>query len=193
MYIPKHFEVTEQEELHRFIQNHAFGQLISNIDGRPFVSHLPFKLNKDKQQLLCHVARRNPQWQSIESQEILVTFQGAHDYISPTWYQSQGLPTWNYQAVHVYGKAELVTDSDELQVLVDDLSAIYENQRPAPWKPDYKASMLNMIVGIKIAITEMQGKYKLSQNRSQEDRQNVISKLQENGSNSLAKQMQDNK
>ncbi|UAA40234.1 FMN-binding negative transcriptional regulator [Paraneptunicella aestuarii] len=190
MYIPKHFEVKDQEELHRFIQSHAFGQLISNIDGRPFVSHLPFKLSEDKQQLLCHVARRNPQWQSIESQEILVTFQGAHDYISPTWYQSQGVPTWNYQAVHVYGKAELMTDSDELQTLVEELSAIYERQNPNPWQPDYKASMLNMIVGIKIAITEIQGKYKFSQNRSLEDRENVISKLQENGSNSLAKEMQ---
>ena len=190
MYIPKHFEVTDQEEICRFIKENAFGQLISSVDNRPFSTHLPFQLNAEQNSLFCHVARRNPQWKAIAEQEVLVTFQGAHDYVSPTWYNSAGLPTWNYQAVHVYGKAELITDANELQSLVNALSHTYEQSRAKPWEPDYNPSTLNMIVGIRIHISELQCQFKLSQNRSKEEQQNVIDALNNSGAHALATQME---
>ena len=159
MYIPTHFEVKDREEVVSFIKENSFGQLISSVEGRAFSSHLPFLLSADGQSLVCHVAKNNPQWQSIENQEVLITFQGPHDYISPSWYHSPGVPTWNYQSVHVYGKASLVTDSDKLAHIVEELSDIHETSLETPWQAQYKESLLNIIVGIEIQITELQVHY----------------------------------
>jgi transcriptional regulator len=84
MYIPKHFEVTDREKALAFIKNNAFGQLVSTIDGKLFSSHIPFYHKEEKGSLICHIARRNPQWKNIERQEVLITFQGPHGYISPS-------------------------------------------------------------------------------------------------------------
>ncbi|NOQ81242.1 MAG: FMN-binding negative transcriptional regulator [Methylophaga sp.] len=192
MYIPSHFEVTDREEVYRFIRANSFGQLISSVEGRAFSSHLPFLLSTDGQSLVCHVAKSNPQWQSIENQEVLLTFQGPHDYISPSWYHSPGVPTWNYQAVNVYGKASLVTDSDKLASIVKELSDTHEASLETPWQAKYKESVLNIIIGIEIQITELQCKYKLSQNRPEIDQQQIIKKLKKSGSFTLAKAMKNN-
>lgn len=190
MYLPRHFTITDQQELFSFIRANAFGQLISTVNGRLFSSHIPFLLNEDNSRLLGHLARPNPQLGDIEAQEVLVTLHGAHDYISPNWYQNPGVPTWNYQAVHLYGHCRRVEDEEEMRAIVDSLSAVYETPMPTPWIPDYKASMLRGIVGIEIEITEIQGKYKLSQNRADEDQQQVIRLLRERGSYQLAEQME---
>ena len=104
MYIPKHFNVSDKEEILAFIKGNSFGQLISLVEGKLFSSHIPFLFRGENQSLLCHVAKNNPQWENIEGQEVLITFQGPHDYVSPSWYSSPGVPTWNYQSVHIYGK-----------------------------------------------------------------------------------------
>jgi len=190
MYIPHHFEVTDRKEILAFIKATAFGQLVSSVEGRLFSSHLPFFLSDDEKALICHVAKRNPQWEDIEDQEVLITFQGPHDYVSPSWYGSPGVPTWNYQAVHVYGKPQLITEEKELKTIVNQLTEMHESSMEIAWKPKYKDSLLNIIVGVKIQITELQCKYKLSQNRSENDRKKLIEEFQKRGSVKLSRAMQ---
>ncbi len=189
MYTPKDFEVTNKEKLLAFIKANAFGQLISLVGNKLFSSHIPFLLSGDNQALICHVSKQNPQWKNIETQEVLMTFQGSHDYISPSWYESGGVPTWNYQAVHVYGKSTLITEPEKLKTIVEELTDEYESAFETPWNPEYKESLLNMIVGIQINITEIQGKYKLSQNRQKNDQLKVIEELEKKSSIKLSDTM----
>jgi transcriptional regulator len=177
MYLPKHFEVSDETEKLAFIETNNFGQLISQVDGRLFSTHIPFLLNKDKTRLVGHLARKNSQHEQIVGQEVLVTFQGAHDYISPSWFATPGVPTWNYQAVHVYGTCELIDEAEGVADIVDALTAKHEAQFENPWQPEYKAAMLNAIIGIEININEIQGKYKLSQNRPEQDQRQITDKL----------------
>ena len=193
MYIPKHFEVTDESEIYAFIEDNAFGQLISNCDGRLFSSHIPFFLSSDKTKLIGHLAKQNPQAHDIEDQEVLVTFQGAHDYISPSWYVGSGVPTWNYQSVHIYGPCKIFNTPGALSQVVDTLTEKYESKLSNPWQPKYKPSLLGAIVGVEITISEIQCKYKLSQNRSTQDQEQVIKQLKVNGSNKMAEAMQLNK
>jgi len=187
MYIPKSFNVTDEKEIISFIKSNAFGQLISLVDGKLFSSHIPFLYSEKNQSLLCHLAKNNPQWSSLESQEILVTFQGPDDYVSPSWYSSVGVPTWNYQSVHVYGIPEITTEKEKLCSIVNEMTKIYESAFEQPWEPEYKESMLNAIVGIEISITDIQCKYKLSQNRPKEDRVQIIEEHKKRGSSKLSK------
>lgn len=189
MYTPKHFEITDLSEIFAFIEANAFGQLISQVEGRLFSSHIPFLVSEDKTRLFGHLARQNPQHLELEGQEILITFQGPHAYISPTWYSSPGVPTWNYQVVHVYGQCTVFDDADRLKQLVDTLANLYEKGSENPWQPDYKEILLNAIVGVEIHISEVQCKYKLSQNRSEQDQKQVAQHLQQQGSNQLADEM----
>lgn len=191
MFIPKKFNIAETDEAFAFIQANSFGQLISNVDGRLFSTHIPFLLAGDRKRLICHVAKKNPQWQHIDTQEVLITFQGPHDYISPSWYSSAGVPTWNYQAVHIYGKPTLVTEPDKLKDIVNELTGVYESSFDKPWEPTYNEAMLNLIVGIEIEITDIQCQYKLSQNRSDTDQKQVIEQLQKRGSQQLSQVMKD--
>ena len=189
MYVPDHFKVSEQEEIFAFLEANAFGQLISLQDNRLTASHLPFLLSSDRNNLRCHLARQNTQWQQLGEQQVLVTFLGPHDYISPSWYQTPGVPTWNYQALHVYGHCRVFDAADELATLVDSLSQRYESAFETPWEPQYRDAMLKAIVGVEIGIDEIQCKYKLSQNRSAADQQGAIDKLDNKGSESLAQAM----
>ncbi len=189
MYIPQHFEVTNREEIFAFIKANVFGQLISSVEGRLFSSHIPFSLSSDGRSLICHIAKGNPQWKGIEDQEVLATFQGPHDYVSPAWYKSPGVPTWNYQAVHVYGTPELVTEKERLRSIVNELTRVHESSLKQPWEPEYNDSLLNIIIGIEIKITDIQCKYKLSQNRSKSDQAQVIKELKNRGSVQLSSVM----
>ena len=189
MYLPEHFKVSQQDEIFAFIGANAFGQLISIDEQRPFASHLPFLIANDRKTLLCHLARQNPQWRSLAEQQVLITFLGPHDYISPSWYDNPGVPTWNYQAVHVYGHCRVFDAAAELASLVDTLSERYESGFDNPWQPQYRDAMLKAIVGVEITIDEIQCKYKLSQNRPIADQQGVVDHLQQSGSKALAEAM----
>ena len=190
MYIPNSFQVSDQNEKFSFIESNSFGQLISTVDGRPFSTHAPFLLSGDQTKLFGHLAKQNPQVQNIEGQDVLVTLQGAHDYISPSWYENPGVPTWNYQAVHIYGICRLMDSSQKVAELLERLTKKHESKLSNPWLPEYNPSMLNAIVGIEISIEEIQCKYKLSQNKSNTDRKGVIENLKAIGSSKLAKAMQ---
>jgi transcriptional regulator len=186
MYIPRHFHITDREEIFSFIEHNAFGQIISTLQGRLFSTHIPFLVSDDKQKLFGHFARQNPQSRDIDGQEVMVTLEGPHGYISPSWYLNPGVPTWNYQAVHVYGICKILPELAAVKTIVDRLSNKYEEAFETYWEPDYNAGMLKHIVGFEIEITDIQCKYKLSQNRSEQDRENVISHLQDTGSTGLA-------
>ena len=189
MYVPKHFEITDKEEIYSFIEANTFGQIISNVSGRPFSSHIPFLISADRTRIIGHLSKQNPQHIELDGQEALVTLQGPHEYISPTWYTGSGVPTWNYQAVHIYGQCRTFHDADTLKVVVDDLTNKYEKSFQTPWQPSYKFSMLEAIIGFEVTITEIQCKYKLSQNRSLQDQEKVIEQLESKGSKILAEAM----
>lgn len=192
MYIPKHFEETEKEEIYAFVESNALGQLTSQSGVRLIGTHIPFLLSDDRTKLLGHMAKQNPQLQGIEGQEILVTLQGAHDYISPSWYTGAGVPTWNYQAVHIYGECRIFDNADELHRVVAALTEKYESKFAEPWQANYNPAMLGAIVGIEISISEIQCKYKLSQNRSKQEKENIIEQLKAGGSVPLAEAMKRN-
>ncbi len=177
MYTPKSFVIDDQKTTDQFIQNHAFGQLISRHNNRLFSTHLPFLYDADNRLIVGHIAKANPQHTDIEGQDVMLTIQGAHGYISPTWYSSKNVPTWNYQAVHIYGQCQVFTDPDKLKDVVDSLTKEYERHLPEPWQPDYRSTMLQGIVGLAMSVSEIEVKFKLSQNRSPEDIQGVIDHL----------------
>ena len=189
MYIPEHFKETNPERIAALIDRNSFGMLVTVIDGAPFVSHLPFifeQLAGSKGKLLCHMARANPQWRHFSSgSEVLVVFQGPHAYVSPSWYSSPGVPTWNYAVVHLRGKPRLIEDASELEALVERQTHFYENHMPSPWIPNLagqrRTKLLNMIVGFEIEIADIQAKFKLSQNRPTEDQQSIVEKLEQSG------------
>jgi transcriptional regulator len=112
---------------------------------------------------------------------VLAIFTGPHAYVSPTWYVDPGVPTWNYAVVHVYGTARWVDDAAFTRTHVETLAAKFEQGTAAPWVPDYDVRRLNGIVGVEIAIDAIEGKFKLSQNRSAADRAQVIARLAESG------------
>jgi transcriptional regulator len=173
--------------LHEFIERHAFGLLISQHDGAPFATHLPFLLDRSASLngvLLGHVAKANPHWQQLADQQALCVFSGPHAYISPSWNQTPNtVPTWNYVAVHVYGRAQLIEDSDQLIDLIHKLTMVYERDRPTPWGFDkcdpFIRKLATGIVGFRIDIERIEGKWKLNQNHPQERRERVIAALRE--------------
>ena len=188
MYTPKHFEQTDQRTLWDFIEEHAFGTLLTVADGQPTLSHLPFLPDRDAGILHCHVARANPHWRAIErAPQVLAIFTGPHGYVSPTWYAERGgVPTWNYTAVHAHGSAQAVDDAGLTRKHVEALAAKYERGRSAPWVPDYDTRRLAGIVGIDIRVARLEGKFKLSQNRSDADRTRVVAALEASGSDADA-------
>jgi len=188
MYIPKHFRVDDLNTLHDLMRAYSFATLITQHEGVPFATHLPFILDAQRGPygtLLAHVARANPQWRDFTSeQEVLVIFQGPHAYVSPSWYEVElSVPTWNYAAVHAYGVPRLVEDGEELYQLLKVLIETHESQFENPWPfqlpHDYLQKMMRGIVAFQIEITRLEGKFKMSQNRTASERENIIAALNE--------------
>ncbi|MDD9890745.1 MAG: FMN-binding negative transcriptional regulator [Gammaproteobacteria bacterium] len=190
MYVPDHFSPADADSF-SFISQFSFGELISAVEGKSFCTHLPFLFDDKNIFLLCHIAKANPQWREIGGQEVLAVFHGPHGYISPSWYDKAGVPTWNYQVVHVYGKASVFEDKERMSDMVENLSAAHEAGSENPWNGEYQARMLDAIIGIEIEITEVQAKHKLSQNRTDNERKNIIAELQGLGNTILADAMID--
>ena len=186
MYRPRQFDIRESEEIDAFIRAHSFGQLLTTVDGKIAGSYLPWLYDAERGVLTGHLARVNPQLDDLEGAEVLVTLEGPHGYISPTWYAKPGVPTWNYQAVHVYGLATCFDEAARLNHTVEALSHEYEQNQETPWQPNYPGAMLNAIVGVEIKITELQAKYKLSQNRTSDEVENVCQQLEAGGEHALA-------
>lgn len=187
MYIPSPFAETDRTKLHDFIERHSFGLLVSSVDGLPFATHLPFLLERaagTHGTLVGHMARANPQWRNANEQTVLAIFSGPHAYISPTWYEAeQVVPTWNYTAVHAYGPIQIVEDPGALLDIVRTMVRVYEQDMPRPWSFDpgstFAQRMLAQIVGFRIEIEKIEGKWKLNQNHPDERRQKVVRALRQ--------------
>jgi len=190
VYLPPAFTEARPAVLVSHIEQHNFGLLVSGGAGGLVASHIPFVVDRDGEELhlFGHLARPNPQVEDLaRGGEMLAIFSGPHAYISPRWYAGgPAVPTWNYADVHAYGPVRLVEDSDWLRGLLRQLSERHEGGSPAPWQmqdlPEtYLAGMLQGIVGFDIAVTRLEGKYKLSQNRPAGDRPRVIAALEGQG------------
>ena len=193
MYIPEYHRVEDRAVTLAFMQANPFAILISATDSGPFATHLPILAGEldGRLQLRGHMAKANPHWKSIaQDQESLTIFHGAHAYISPRLYETrESVPTWNYAAVHVYGKGTAFTDQDRLNHLLQELIAHFDSSYAAQWpslSDQYRSRMLQHIVGFEINATRVESKFKLSQNRSKADQENVIQSLASSSDSTVA-------
>lgn len=205
MYLPAHFAEARTAELHRLIEAHPLGALVTHGPDGLDADHLPFALDPDTGPhgtLLAHVARANPLWQRFPTgTPVLVIFRGAQGYISPNWYPSKHeahrqVPTWNYEVVHAHGTLAIRDDVRFLRGLLARLTRHHEQAigEPVPWKmsqapADYLDDMLGRIVGIEVTLTSLVGKAKLSQNKDMRDRQQAADRLDARGHGALAQRM----
>ena len=190
VYLPPYFTEARPAVLTAHIEQHDFGLLVSHGAAGLVASHIPFlvEAHGEELNLLGHLARPNPQVEDLRrGGEVLAIFSGPHAYVSPSWYAAgPAVPTWNYVDVHAYGVVRLVEDDRWLRQLLRRLSDRQEADNPAPWRmqdlPEpYLQGMLKGIVGLDIAVTRLEGKYKLSQNRPAVDRPRVIAALERRG------------
>jgi len=184
LYIPEHFRVRERATEIEFMRANPFAVLVSNADDAPFATHVPIvtRENGDHVTLRGHVAKANPHWRYLEQQpNCLMIFHGPHAYISPRNYVTkENVPTWNYGAVHVYGSARIYSGHKDLLGMLNDLIPTFEAAYQQQWdnlNEVYRSRMLDHIVGFEIAVSKVEGKFKLSQNRLPEEQQNVIDSL----------------
>lgn len=198
MYIPKPFIQEDETKTLSLVDSYAFGLLVTTgADGLPLASHIPFLSREAGGSLILegHVARPNEQSAQIrEGAAALAIFQGAHSYVSPTWYQLPGVPTWNYEAVHAYGRLREVT-GDDAHSFVRRLASRFEGGGPDAWLPEYPGKMLNGITCFVMTDVTVQSKSKMSQNRPEADRRGVIdalSRLDDPGSRAVHRIMLDN-
>ena len=187
VYLPPTFTEARPPVLVAHIERHDFGQLVSRGAAGLTASHIPFlvEYHGEELHLLGHLARPNPQVEDLgHDEQVLAIFSGPHAYISPSWYAAgPAVPTWNYVDVHAYGTVRLVREADWLRSLLLRLSDRHEAGSSNPWRmrelPEpYLQGMLKGIVGLDIAVTRLEGKYKLSQNRPAVDRPRVIAELE---------------
>jgi transcriptional regulator len=184
MYTPKHFEEKDREKLLEFMKEYSFATLVGSAKKRYWATHLPFLVFTEGDEIIlkAHMAKANPHWVNFKAdQELLVIFQEPHSYISPSLYESKvSVPTWNYIAVHAYGVPKILPSEEERIALLEETFKAFDpgfkNQWDTlPW--DYKSELLNGIVAFEIKVNKLEGKFKLSQNRTEGDRQRIIEKL----------------
>ncbi|TAH29770.1 MAG: FMN-binding negative transcriptional regulator [Cytophagales bacterium] len=204
MYIPKDNLNENREEIKSFIEQNGFAVMVSQMENKLWATHLPLQLStneKGEDILVGHIAKANPQWKYFEDEpEVLTIFSGAHAYISSSWYQVPNVPTWNYLAVHIYGKLNLISD-EKLYQSLEDLINQYEknNKNPMTMQKIPKKTMdtdFKGVVGFEIVITEVHAKKKLSQNRDNTDYKNIINELTASSdcqANALAEEMKKNR
>ena len=190
MYVPSSFEVSDGRILESFIGRYGFATLITSSSVGLIASHIPITLRKrgDGNSLIGHVARANNQWRAFDGKaESLAIFHGPHAYVSPTWYAtSPAVPTWNYAAVHVYGKPAASDEREFARAALVDLVAKYESTRSNPWRaedlaPDLFDKLASAIVAFEMPVERIEGKFKLGQNRSREDRVGMLAGLEGEG------------
>jgi transcriptional regulator len=184
MYIPEHFRIREQATAVAFMRANPFAILVSATAEGPFASHVPVVIRENGEQITLrgHVAKANPHWRYIEQDpQSLMIFHGPHAYISPSNYVTgENVPTWNYGAVHAYGTGRVYSAHEDLLKMLHDLIPTFEAAYQQQWEslsPAYRERMLNHIVGFEIGVTRLEGKFKLSQNRTPQEQQNVIDSL----------------
>ncbi len=198
MYVPEVFRLEDAAAAGAVVRDNSFGLLVTvSAQGRPQATHLPFLFEEPAAEgaegtqgrLLGHLARANPQWHDLEALagsggEALVVFQGAHGYVSPSWYApGPAVPTWNYLAVHLYGRPRIIEAAAEVEALLRRLVEVHELGATSPWRmegqdPKYLARMRRGIVAFEIPVARLEAKAKLSQNKPAADRRRVAEALE---------------
>ena len=194
MYLPAHFEETRIEVLHALMHEHPFATLVAHGADGLTANHLPLHLAAETGPfgaLQGHIARANPLWQKFADEEVLVIFHGPQAYVTPSWYETKrehgkAVPTWNYAVVHAHGRLRAIDDPGWLRRQLETLVTHHENAFAEPWQigdapPEYIDIMLAAIVGIEIIITDLKGKWKISQNQPVANRNGVVAGLREQG------------
>jgi transcriptional regulator len=183
MYIPSFNKFEDRQQAIAFMQRYSFATFVSVKDGLPIATHLPFlvKVEDDRIILRAHFAKANPQAKDSIGQQVLVIFIEPHAYISPKNYEkTENVPTWNYLAVHAYGKCELLEGEENKAALLEETIKAFELDYLKQWdglSADYKRKMMNGIVAFEIVVDDLQAKAKLSQNRSEIERENIVHQL----------------
>jgi transcriptional regulator len=195
MYVPGHFAQTDPAALRRLLHEHPLAFVVTQQPQGLAADPVPMLFDSPEAEtdalegglLIGHVARANPLWQAADGQAVMALFSGPQAYVSPGWYPSKAahgkvVPTWNYATMHVHGRLRAVHDAAWLHQLVHRLTNLHESARSAPWSvadapPPYIDKMLEAIVGIEIRVERIEAKWKLSQNRSEPDREGVLQGL----------------
>ena len=190
MYTPEIYKNENQEEIKKFLQENSFGILINQTNGKLWATHIPLELDTNENGatiLSGHISKENPQWNGfIDNDQVLAVFSGPHSYISSSWYDHENVPTWNYIAVHVYGKIKIIEGEaviESLKKLVDK----YEQKSENPVRIEDLSQKIMLqsrgIIAFEIEITEIQATRKMSQNRDEKNYQNIISELEKANTN----------
>lgn len=184
MYTPAHFAQTDTATLVDFMRRYSFATIVSQVEGRPFATHIPFVMEwgaGSPVTLLGHFAKANPQGQSLVEQTALVIFNEPHAYVSPSLYEKElNVPTWNYVAVHAYGRPALITDEAAVLELLEKQIQTFEKEYLLQWSnlPEtYKSAMVKGITAFRIEVTQLEGKEKLSQNKKGTEREKIAAHL----------------
>lgn len=192
MYIPGFFKENDVDIALNFMKRHPFAALVAVQNELPVASHLVFDLRVQNDSLLAsgHMAKSNPLWNSFSpesekdkpnSKQVMLIFSGPNTYISPRWYSHLNVPTWNYIAVHAYGVPSVISNKTELDSIMDTLVSEYEKKPGYSFHglPDkFREKQMEGLVGFQIRIDRLEASYKLSQNRNDEDYQNIIKELE---------------
>ena len=181
MYIPNHFRISDNQEAIDFIKRYSFGTLVTTENGLPIATHIPFTVKQCNEQLILnsHIALANSQSKALVDNRVLAIFIEPHAYISPSHYEKElSVPTWNYLAVHAYGTVELIEDEQAKLVMLEEMIRFYNDTTYlAQWATlpmDFKLKMVRGFTAFDIVVDELQGKKKLSQNRTPTEKENII-------------------
>ena len=193
MYIPEFNREEDRATILAFMRANPFAVLVSNVEGVPFATHLPLLIDDADDQIVIqgHMAKANAHWKSMkEGEESLIIFHGPHAYISPSLYESrESVPTWNYAAVHVYGEPTLFTDEESLRATLHRMIDTFESSYMTQWSElseQYQSRMMKHIVGFNIKVKRLEGKFKLSQNRTKGEQARVIQCLNQSQDSNIS-------
>ena len=197
MYIPAYYKETDFKTLLSYIQHNSFGVICSSGRGGIRATHLPFVAEERENRIVLtsHMSKANEHWKDLEAgSDLLIIFQGPHAYVSPSNYElKQNVPTWNYIAVHTYGKARMIPDKEGAVAVLEKTIGKYEQAFFEQWRElsaDYKDAMIKGIVAFEIEVTKLEGKFKLSQNKTAKEKENIIHSF-ENSEDAVTRQLAD--
>jgi len=207
MYTPKHYREEDRQKIVAFMHQNEFATLVAYDGKRSIAGHFLMEVVSDDDEAIYingHMSKANPLWKSFErNPKVLVIFQGAHTYISPTWYNHVNVPTWNYISVHAYGNPRIISDHAEYQAMLQRLvskqetgSNPHSEYRLETLPQDIVMGQMKGTVGFQIKVTQLDANFKLSQNRDDEDYQNIIIELEkrlDDLSHGVANAMRDNR
>ena len=184
MYSPAYNRLDDHAELLAFLRENSFALLVTGTGGALHASHLPVLVEPRGEALVLvmHMAKSNPQWREFFDDEVLVVFSGPHAYVSPRWYeQTERVPTWNYAAVHAYGTVRLIDDPAAKRAAQARLVQAYDPDWMAGFERlsgEYLRNMLDGIVNFEVAVTRLETRWKLSQNRGRREQELIAAELE---------------